>query len=80
MKDNVEFGELSDNFLRLLGLLYKSLPLSLQIFHNNFNLCNFMPTNKLFKAVHFRIKWSGQLGENHVKDKARPLKLALFPF
>ena len=54
VEDNVEFGELSDDLLRFLGLLYKSLPLSLQIFHNNFNLCNFMPTNKLFKVVHFK--------------------------
>ena len=56
VEDNVEFGELSDDLLRFLGLLYKSLPLSLQIFHNNFNLCNFMPTNKQFKVVHIKIK------------------------
>ena len=50
VKDDVEFGELADNLLRLLGLLYKSLPLSLQIFHNNFNLYNFMSTNKSLKT------------------------------
>ena len=50
VKDDVEFGELADNLLRLLGLLDKSLPLSLQIFHNNFNLYNFMPTNKSLKT------------------------------
>ena len=79
VENYVEFRELSNDFLRLLGLLYKPLPLSLQIFHNNFNLCNFMPTNKSFR---YRV-WNervSKLNRDHVKAKAMPLKFALFPF
>ena len=85
---DIEFGELSDNLLRFLRLFNKPFPLSLQIFHNNFNLyftiiislLHFVKTYLQLSLRYIKKAKITTSSWNHVKMDTIPFNVALLPF